>query len=200
MSGKNKIAALVGMCGAGKSEAAEKFIAHGYYYIRLGQITIDEIEKRGLEVNEENEKTIREEFRKQHGMAAFGILNIPKIEQALQNSNVIVDGLYSWSEYKIFKKNYGDRLMVIAIYSSAKTRYARLSSRAEKHKNDPSIKYRSISPEKAKSRDHAEIENVEKGGPIAMADYTVINESTLENFYQEVEKLLSINHENQNLS
>lgn len=191
MAEHHKLVALVGMCGAGKSEAAERFIAHGYSNIRLGQITIDEIKKRGLEIREENEKLVREEFRAHHGMAAFAILNIPKIEQALENSHVIIDGLYSWSEYKVFKEKYGDRLVVIAIYTPAPARYERLAERAEKHKNDPNINYRSISPERAKLRDHAEIENVEKGGPIAMADHTILNEGTLENLYQKVEKFLS---------
>ena len=37
---------------------------------------------------------------------------------------------------------------------------------------------RPLSKEQAKARDYAEIENIEKGGPIAMADIMIINEST----------------------
>lgn len=176
----NKIIALVGMCGSGKSEVANQFIARGYYYIRFGQITIDEIIKRGLEINEENERSVREEFRKQHGMAAFAILNIPKIEQALHNASVIVDGLYSWAEYKVIKEKYGDNLTVIAVYSSPSTRYARLETRGD----------RPIVKEQAKSRDYTEIENSEKGGPIAMADYTIVNEGNLDELRQTIKRLV----------
>lgn len=167
------------MCGAGKSEVANQFITKGYYHIRFGQITIDEVKKRGLEINETNERLTREEFRKQHGMAAFAILNIPKIEQALLNSNVIVDGLYSWAEYKILKEKYNS-LIVVAAYASPQTRYARLEQRSD----------RPITKGQAKSRDYAEIENSDKGGPIAMADYTIINNGTLEELYQKVDEIL----------
>jgi len=173
---KNKIVAIVGMSGAGKSEVADKFVAAGYEYLRFGQITLDEVKKRGLEPKEENERPIREEFRKNHGMAAFAILNMPKIDEILQNGkNVLADGLYSWSEYKELKKKYGDNLIVVAVFAPPEMRYARLEDRRSKYKDDPKMKYRSFSRTEAKSRDYAEIENIEKGGPIAMANYTIVN-------------------------
>ncbi|MCL0073139.1 dephospho-CoA kinase, partial [Dehalococcoidia bacterium] len=41
------------------------------------------------------------------------------------------------------------------------------------------------------SRDFAEIENLGKGGPIAMADFTLINESSLERLREETERLIA---------
>jgi len=176
MKKEQKIVAIVGMTGAGKSEVADKFVEAGYEYLRFGQITLDEVKKRGLEPKEENERPIREEFRKQHGMAAFAILNMPKIDEIMSRSkNVLADGLYSWSEYKVLKDKYGDNLIVVAVFAPPQTRYARLEDRRSKYKDDPKMKYRSFSREEAKSRDYAEIENIEKGGPIVMADYTIVN-------------------------
>lgn len=187
----NKFVALVGMPGAGKSEVADEFIKHGYQYVRFGQITLDEIKKRGLEPTEENERPIREEFRKQYGPGAFAILNIPKFDEALKIGNVIGDGLYSWSEYKILKEKYGENMVVIAVYAPPKLRYERLANRAARHGADPKMKYRSFTPDEAKARDFAEIENSEKGGPIAMADYTISNIGTLEELRAETEKILN---------
>ena len=96
-----KIICVVGMAGAGKSLVADELVKQGFEYLRFGQITLDEVKARGLEPNEENERKIREEFRKKHGMGAFATLNIPKIDELLKKSDVVVDGLYSWSEYKI---------------------------------------------------------------------------------------------------
>jgi dephospho-CoA kinase len=45
--------------------------------------------------------------------------------------------------------------------------------------------------EEAASRDRAEVENINKGGPIAMADFTIINESSLENLRQEAKRIIS---------
>ena len=47
-----------------------------------------------------------------------------------------------------------------------------------------------MTSEQAKSRDYAEIENIEKGGPIAMADYTLINIDTTKSLIEKVEKVL----------
>ena len=191
MHNNQKIIAVVGMCGAGKSEVADIFVKAGFEYLRFGQITLDEIKRRGLEPKEENEKPIREEFRKKHGMAAFAILNMPKIGDLIQQGkNVLVDGLYSWSEYKVLKSKYQEKLFVLAVYAPPHLRYERLDNRRLKYKDDPNMKYRSFSPAEAKSRDYAEIENVEKAGPIAMANFTVVNTGSLAQLNEQVERII----------
>ena len=140
-----------------------------------------ELKKQGLPLTEENERPVREAFRKQHGMAAYAILNLPRIDEALKASNVVVDGLYSWEEYIHLKDYYGDNLIVVAVYSSPQTRYTRLGSR----------QIRPLTPREARSRDHAEIENMNKGGPIAIADYTLINEISFNDLKAETEGIIS---------
>lgn len=179
------------MTGSGKSEVADKFVKKGFEYLRFGQITLDEVKKRGLEPKEENERLIREEFRRKYGQAAFAILNMPKIEEILSNGkDVLIDGLYSWAEYKELKNKYGDQLIVIAIYAPPKTRYQRLKDRRSRYKDDPKMKYRSFSKEETKSRDYAEIENLDKGGPIAMANFTIENTGTLKELDERVDGVL----------
>lgn len=175
-----KIISLVGMAGSGKSEVAARFEEAGFTRIRFGDITDEEVKKRGLPLTEENERTVRESLRHELGMAAYAILNKPKIDAALQHGNVVADGLYSWEEYLILREVYGEDLVVIAVYSSPETRYGRLTFRAE----------RGRTPEEAASRDKAEIENLNKGGPIAMADYTIINEYSFAILMQETDKIL----------
>jgi len=186
---KNKLICIVGMCGSGKSEVADFFVSHGFSYLRFGQITLDEVKRRGLEPKEENERPIREEFRRIHGQGAFAILNIPRFDELLQNGNVIGDGLYSWEEYKILKEKYKENLIIIAVYASPSTRYARLEDRVSRYKDDPQMKYRSFSREEAKSRDYSEIENIAKAGPIAMADFTIVNEGTVEELRSNIERV-----------
>jgi dephospho-CoA kinase len=165
-----KVVAIVGMAGSGKSEVARVFENRGFVRVRFGDVTDDEIKKRCLDLNEASERFCRELLRKEHGMAAYAILNQPKIDAALTKSDVVADGLYSWEEYLSFKAYYGQHFYVIAVYSSPKSRYARLSCRG----------HRPLTSEEAASRDKSEIENLNKGGPIAMADFTIINESSVE--------------------
>ena len=50
---------------------------------------------------------------------------------------------------------------------------------------------RCLTLEEAVSRDRAEIENINKGGPIVMADFTIINEASLENLEEEAKRIIS---------
>ena len=176
-----KVVSIVGMTGAGKSEVSRVFEDSGFTRIRFGDVTDEEIRKRGLELNEENERHIRERLRQKHGMSAYAKLNLPRIDEAAKHSDVVIDGLYSWEEYTFLKNYYGGDFYVVAVWASPKTRYARLTTRRS----------RPLTLEEAASRDKAEIENSDKGGPIAMADFTIINESTLENLRQETKRVIS---------
>lgn len=187
----NKFIALVGMAGSGKSVVADELIKLGYQFFRFGQITMDIIKERGLEVNETNERTIRENVRKEHGMGAYAILNIPKIEKFLKKGNVVGDGLYSWSEYKILKEKFANYMFVIAVYSPPELRYKRLSGRKQVAE-DKDIRFRQMAPEQAKSRDFAEIENIEKAGPIAMADFTLVNTGSIGTLIHQLNQAINI--------
>jgi len=176
-----KVIAIVGMAGAGKSEVAKVFEEHGFKKVRFGDITDEELKNKGLEQNEENEHYVRQQLRKKHGMAAYAKLNLPRIDSSLKSSGVVVDGLYSWEEYILLKKRYGRRFITVAVWASPATRYARLAHRAE----------RTLTPEEAASRDKSEIENINKGGPIAMADFAIVNQDSLEELRRETERVLS---------
>jgi dephospho-CoA kinase len=175
------VVAIVGMAGAGKSEVARIFEENGFKKIRFGDITEVEIEKHGLELNEENERYIREQLRKEHGMSAYASLNLPRIDALLKSANVVVDGLYSWEEYTLLKDCYGERFSTVAVWASPATRHSRLENRAR----------RPLTVKEAASRDKAEIEKINKGGPIAMADFTIMNEASLEELERRAERLLS---------
>lgn len=176
-----KVVSIVGMPGSGKSEVARVFESRGFIRIRFGDITDEEIKRRGLELNEKNERYIRELLRKEQGMAAYARLNLPGIDAALKHSNVIIDGLYSWEEYTFLKNHYGEDFFAMAVWASPEKRYNRLTSRSN----------RKLTRDEAASRDGAEIENLNKGGPIAMADFTIINESSLNDLRKEAERIIA---------
>jgi dephospho-CoA kinase len=176
-----RVVCIVGMTGSGKSEVAKLFREKGFTTVRFGDITDEAVINQGLKLNEENEKKIRESQRLKHGMDAYAKLSLPRIEAALKTSNVVVDGLYSWEEYIYLKDRFGKDLGVVAVWSSPEDRYKRLGSR----------KIRPLTPEEAAGRDRAEIQNLNKGGPIAMADFTILNNASLEEMKQQVEKIIA---------
>jgi len=172
---------IVGMPGSGKSSVARHLESKGWRVIRFGALTMQELERRGLPINEANEKAIREELRAKHGMDAFAKLLLPTIKESLSAGPTVIDGMYSWAEYKFLKEHFNKQMKVVAIYTTRPVRYSRLSRR----------KVRPLTFEEAERRDYAEVENLEKAGPIAMADYTIVNDGTEKDLFRAIDRLLS---------
>ena len=177
----NKIIALVGMCGTGKSVACEYLENIGYKKVYFGGITLDKLKEENLDITPENEKNMRERLRKEYGMGAYAFLNLPKIKELIKTDNVVLDGLYSWDELKILNNEFQNNFYVIAIITDKKLRYQRISVRPN----------RPLSNEEAKNRDIAEIENLAKGGPIAYADYYLLNNGTTDDFHDRLKDILN---------
>jgi dephospho-CoA kinase len=175
-----RVIAITGMTGSGKSEVVKYLEQNNFFKIYFGQATLDEIKKRGWLLTPENEKKAREAIRKDYGMAAYAILNLEKITKALINLSVVIDGLYSWSEYKVLKEKFKDDLLVIAVTAPRQLRYQRLAARP----------VRPLTAAEAENRDIVEIENIEKAGPIAMADYTIVNDGALAELNQKIDSVL----------
>lgn len=182
----NKIIAIVGMCGSGKSVACDLLEKRGYKKVYFGGVTLAKLKEANLEDTPENEKYMREKLRSELGIGAYAIILLPQIEELAKSNNVVLDGLYSWDELKILKEKFNTQLNTIAIIVDRKIRYERLEKRP----------IRSFSKEKAEKRDISEIENIAKAGPIAYADYYIDNNYTIEDFEKRLDEILKeINRE-----
>lgn len=178
-----KIVALVGMPGAGKSSCVDHLTARGIPSVYFGGVVVDEVKKRYGDggVTPDREKLVREEFRAIDGMGAIAKRLIPKIDNLLKkHQHVVADGLYSWTEYKLLKDRYGDGILIIAITAPRHVRHERISHRP----------VRPLSEEEVTKREYAEIENIEKGGPIANADYTINNDNDPLTMLQSLDNIL----------
>ena len=176
----NKIIAIVGMCGVGKSVASEILEELNYKKVYFGGVTMDKLKEAGLDVTPENEKMMREKLRAEYGMAAYAIILLPRIRELVLNNDVVLDGLYSWDELKILKEELGDALTVIAVVADKQIRYNRLAVRD----------VRPFTNEEAMKRDISEIENIAKAGPIAYADYYIDNNYDIETYKNRLYEIL----------
>lgn len=176
-----KILAFVGMAGSGKSVAVEYFTEKGFPKVYFGGVIVKAVEEAGLEVNEQNERAIREKLREQEGKDVVVKRIIKQIHDLADagQKRIIADGLYSWTEYKSLKNEFPGEITVVAIVAPRSERHRRLENRS----------VRPLSQSESSERDWAEIENMEKGGPIAIADYYAINNSSIENLYQQLDNI-----------
>jgi dephospho-CoA kinase len=179
-----KILAFVGMTGSGKSTAVDYFTKKGFPRVYFGGVVINAVKEAGLEVNEANERIIREKLRAEEGndfIAQRIITQIKNLEEAGQH-RIIADGIYSWTEYKALQQEYPGNLILVAVISPRHMRYNRLATRS----------IRPLSEQEASSRDYAEIENMEKGGPIAIADHYLTNDGSMESFEKQLHTLAEL--------
>ena len=176
----NKIVAVVGMCGSGKSVAVEEFEKRGWTKIYFGEATFIKMQELGLEINEANERKARELLRSTGDKGIYAKIFLPKIQEAIKTNNVVIESLYSWSEYKIIKESFGDAFEVLCIATDAPLRRQRLTQR----------NVRAMDIATSTSRDYSEIENVEKGGPIAIADHYILNNGRVSSFKKEIIKYI----------
>lgn len=175
-----KIIAIVGMSGSGKSEAGKFFQKNGYEVLRFGLVIDEAIKNAGLPWTPKNNVIFRKKVREKLGMAAVAIKLFPKIEKLQSKKNkIVLDGLYSWDEY-IYLKEKLPNLNILCVYTRPEIRYSRLVSRTE----------RRFTRNEARERDITEIEDVQKGGPIAICDYLIKNESTMEELHKELKDYL----------
>lgn len=178
----NKLYAIVGMCGSGKSIASDYLVEKGFNKVYFGGVTMDKLKEENLEVNPENEKMMREKLRRELGMGAFAILLLPKIKEYIEKGDTVLDGVYSYDEVKILKENFTN-LKIIAIVCDKDIRYNRLSIRD----------IRPLTNEEANARDIAEVENIAKAPPIALADYYILNNGTIEEYKSRLEEIIEGN-------
>lgn len=174
----NKIIAVVGMCGSGKSVLCEYLEKKNYQKVYFGGVTMDKLKEENILVTPDNEKMMRERLRSEYGMGAYAIILLPKIKELLYNGDVVLDGLYSWDELMIIKKEIPE-LITISMICDKKLRYERLSKRV----------IRPFNYEDAVKRDLTEIENIRKAGPIAYADYYIFNNGNVEDVYNRMDEI-----------
>lgn len=175
----NKVIAIVGMCGSGKSIATEILEKQGWNKVYFGGLVYEKMKEEGIEITPESQKEYREKIRKEHGMAAVAKLLLPKIKECMTQKDTVLDGLYSWDEYKLLEKELKN-FFTIAIVTDKKIRYNRLEVRPDRPFNN----------EEAKRRDLTEIENIAKAPPIAYADYYIFNNGTIEDYKERLEEIL----------
>jgi dephospho-CoA kinase len=179
---KKNIIAILGMPGSGKTEAIE-YLTAAYHFPKVwfGSITIDEVSKRGLPLNPANERLVREELREVNGEDYYANEMIKMIDGNEEGENILVESLYSWTEFQVLKRHFGERLHTIAIYASPTLRHHRLTTRP----------VRPLTKEEAEHRDASQIVRLEQGGPIAVADYMVANEGELSQMTDKLDEIMT---------
>lgn len=175
-----KIVAFVGLTGSGKSTAVDYLTEKGYPKVYFGGIFYEAMKEAGLTPGDwKVENPFRKEIREKEGKDFIANRAAKQVRDliAAGQHRIIADGIYSWTEYKIMKHEFPGELTLIAVVSPKHLRQRRLANRPE----------RPLTSVEVDQRDWAEIENIEKGGPIAIADYYILNNGDIDYFHKQID-------------
>lgn len=177
-----KIIAFVGLAGSGKSTAAAYLKEKGYPSVYFGGVVLKALEDAGQEITPENEKKMRFELREKFGKDVIVNRIVEQIQHLIDagQKRIIADGLYTWTEYKILKKHFPKELKLIALVPPKSLRHKRIAARPD----------RGMTLAEVNDRDFNEIETLEKGGPIAIADYFLTNQSGMFRLKMKIDRIL----------
>jgi dephospho-CoA kinase len=164
------------MPGSGKSLLASLFVERGVKAVSMGDVVRDMYSREGREGESLMDYAKRIRAERGEDVVARATLERIKGERL-----AVVDGVRSLKEVEVFS-NVGD-VVIIAVHSSPKLRYSRMTERGRRDD--------AKSLEELRRRDMEEI-RLGIGGVIALADFVVVNDGTVEDFRRSSERIVKV--------
>ncbi len=175
---------MAGMPGAGKGIVSDVARELGIRVYVMGDVVREEVELRGLEVSAYTMNMVAEDLRRIYGPEAVALKLCEKIsrECSIRELNeLLIDGVRSLDEIEYFRKYFNCEIITISVHASPKTRFNRVLAR--RRPGDP------ISWEEFVNRDSKEL-SFGLGNVIALSDYMIVNEGSIEETREEAKRIL----------
>lgn len=180
-----RLIGIAGMPGAGKSTVAKSAENLGIPVVAMGDIVREEAILRKIPPTPENLGRLMKKLRLEGGPGIIARKCFSKIDES-EEEIIVIDGIRSLDEVEEFKKKYGE-IAIIAVHASPKTRFQRLKRRG---RSDDPRNWREFI-----ERDLRELE-VGIGNVIALADYMIVNEETIEKLIEKAAEIIGRIKEN----
>jgi dephospho-CoA kinase len=176
-----KIIAVTGLPGAGKTAVSRIINQREIPVFITGDITREEMTRRGMEHSNENSEKIARQMREEFGMEFATKKSWEKAEK-MTDEIVCLEGLRDIHELRFLKEQ--GKTMLIVVSAPDKVRYDRLvKGKGYKHpKNFEEFVWRS---ENEAERGMQELMNTQE-----IKKYTIINDGSLEELGTKVDKIL----------
>jgi dephospho-CoA kinase len=173
---------IVGLPGAGKSEAATVARETDVPVVTMGDVVREACRDRGLDPATEH-GAMAKRLREENGPDAIAQESLPVIESHLaDHDTVVVDGIRSDVEVESFREAFGEEFVLVEVWAPFESRAKRLDLRGR----DAGA---GAGGESLAERDARET-GFGMGDAVAMADVRVENTGALHEFHETVRALL----------
>jgi len=178
-----RVIGVVGMPGSGKSEAATVARELDIPVVTMGDVIREETAARGLDPKTHHGQ-VAQQLREEGGKAAIADHSLPRIEDALEERNVVlVDGIRSDAEVEVFEDAFGDDFTLVEVYAPFDLRRERIETRGRDAGE-------AEGGESLEARDEREL-GFGMGEAIESADVRVENTASLDAFREQIQELLT---------
>ncbi len=152
--------------------------------IDMGKIIKKKMEEENVPITKESVREFATKIRESLGFDIVAKLCVPAIEQAIsEGKTVVIEDIKGILESKFFRQHFGEKFILVAVHAPPHIRFQRAQSR-EAGWDQKQMQNR----EEFDFRDEKEL-GWGLGNAVAMADYVIVNDSTIEDFKDNVETL-----------
>ncbi|MBI4395347.1 MAG: AAA family ATPase [Candidatus Omnitrophica bacterium] len=176
------IIGLTGKNGSGKGEVARFLKERGFEYLSLSDVVREEVKKHKKPLTRDNLVLQGNELRKKFGADVLAKRILDRIEI---DRNYVIDSIRHPSEVKALKSRNG--FVLLNVTAPSRVRFGRLKKR--KRESDPKTFQEFLKLERWEGKSGVGSDQ-QLNQAIKLADYTVNNDGTLEEFRDEVTRVV----------
>lgn len=174
---------ITGTIGAGKGTVVEYLKKKGFKHYWARGFIVTEIEKRGMPVNRDSMRMVANDFRTTHGSSY--IIESLYTQACQDGGNAVIESIRAIGEARAMKSKPG--FYLLAVDADPKIRYERILSRASATDAVSFEKFLSDEQEEINPNDPTKQDLL---GCIALADYQLTNNGTLEELQRQIDDVL----------
>ncbi len=180
------ILGVTGTNGAGKGAVVEYLEEKGFAHYSVRALLIEEVEKRGLALDRAALGSVGTELRQARGPAFFVDTFLARAQEA-GAEDVVIESIRALAEAEGVRTHGG---FIIGVDAPLPLRYERIVGRGSETDKVTLEQFREQEDREYTPKDPADPTQMNVLGVLAAADYTIMNDGTLEELHANIDRMV----------